>query len=72
MAIFIDELTLTVPGNLVKKFDGTTTSIRTNREQLVALAAAVEEATKVFAGTQPSPPEEPKTAEAKPPAGANG
>lgn len=63
MTVYVDELTLAIPGNLVKKFDGTTTTLRVPRAQLDEIAKVVAEAQALFAKTEPSPPEAPKTAE---------
>ena len=73
MTVYVDELTLAIPGNLVKKFDGTTTTLRVPRSQLDEIAKVVAEAQALFAKTEPSPPEEPRTKDAadkEPPSGA--
>lgn len=69
MTVYVDELTLAIPGNLVKKFDGTTTTLRIPRAQLDDIAKVVAEAQALFSKTEPSPPEAPRTG-TNPPSGA--
>lgn len=63
MAVIVDELGLVIPGNVVKKFDGTDTTLRVTRAQLDQLIEAAQGAVAIFGKTEPSPPEPPKTAE---------
>lgn len=67
MSVFIDELTIVVPGNVVKKSinGGRDSSLRISRDQLDGLEAAVAEARAIFGSTGPTPEEEPSTGGSK-------
>lgn len=60
MGLLIDEVTLVVPGNLVKRNspDGKNSLLRVTREQLPLLKAAIAEADEVFGNSDPTPYEQ--------------
>lgn len=60
MGLLIDEVTLVIPGNLVKKNspDGKSSLLRVTRDQLPQLKAAIAEADEVFGNSEPTPYEQ--------------
>lgn len=61
MAVIVDQLGLVIPGNIVKHFDGTDSTLRVTRAQLDLLIEAASGAKAIFGGTEPSPPPATKT-----------
>lgn len=60
MGLLIDEVTLVIPGNLVKKnsSDGKNSLLRVTRDQLPLLKAAIAEADQVFGSSESTPYEQ--------------
>lgn len=61
MAVIVDQLGLVIPGNIVKHFDGTDSTLRVTRAQLDLLIEAAQGAKVIFADTKSSPPAAAKT-----------
>lgn len=62
MGFHIEEVGLTVAGNIVKKFDGTTTTLRVNAEQARAIADSVATVLELFKESETAPDPAPAAA----------